>query len=58
MWTSTATGAFDPIGGTSDACKTVTAETDPGTAVYTMMSPGSTLMGLPTVTGSARCKCV
>jgi fermentation-respiration switch protein FrsA (DUF1100 family) len=41
--------AFDPIAGTSDACKTVTAETDPGTAVYTMTSPGFTLMGLPTV---------
>ncbi len=44
--------AFDPIGGTSDACKTITAESDPGTAVYTMASPGFTLMGLPTVTAT------
>ncbi|MGB9182582.1 MAG: CocE/NonD family hydrolase [Solirubrobacteraceae bacterium] len=44
--------AFDPIAGTSDACKTVTAENDPGTAVYTMTSPGFTLLGLPTVTAT------
>ena len=44
--------AFDPIAGTTDACKTVTAETDPGTAVYTTTSPGFTLMGLPTVTAT------
>ncbi len=44
--------AFDPIAGTTDACKTVTAETDPGTAVYTMTSPGFTLMGLPTITAT------
>jgi predicted acyl esterase len=44
--------AFDPIAGTSDACKTVTAETDPGTAAYTMTSPGFTLMGLPKVTAT------
>jgi hypothetical protein len=43
---------FDPIGGTSDACKTVTGESDPGTAVYTMTSPGFTLLGLPTITAS------
>jgi predicted acyl esterase len=43
---------FDPIAGTTDACKTVAAETDPGTAVYTMTSPGFTLMGLPTITAS------
>jgi predicted acyl esterase len=48
----TIAAAFDPIAGTTDACKTVTAETDPGTAVYTMASPGFTLMGLPTVTGT------
>ncbi len=48
----TVAAAFDPIGGTSDACKTVTAETDPGTAVYTMPSPGFTLMGLPTITAT------
>ncbi len=40
---------FDPIAGTTDACKTVTAENDPGTAVYTMTSPGFTMMGLPTI---------
>jgi fermentation-respiration switch protein FrsA (DUF1100 family) len=45
-------GAFDPIGGTSDACKTVTAENDPGTAVYSTTSRGFTLMGLPTVTAT------
>jgi hypothetical protein len=44
--------AFDPIGGTSDACKTVTAEIDPGTASYTMTSPGFTLLGLPTITAT------
>ncbi len=43
---------FDPIAGTTDACKSVAAETDPGTAVYTMTSPGFTLMGLPTITAS------
>jgi predicted acyl esterase len=40
---------FDPIAGTSEACKTVTAETEPDTADYTLTSPGFTLMGLPTV---------
>jgi fermentation-respiration switch protein FrsA (DUF1100 family) len=44
--------AFDPIAGTTDACKTVNAETDPGTATYAMTSPGFTLMGLPTVTAT------
>jgi fermentation-respiration switch protein FrsA (DUF1100 family) len=44
--------AFDPIGGTSDACKTVTAQNDPGTAVYTMTSPGFTLLGLPTISAT------
>jgi pimeloyl-ACP methyl ester carboxylesterase len=48
----TIAAAYDPIAGTTDACKTVTAETDPGTAVYTLTSPGFTLMGLPTVTAS------
>jgi predicted acyl esterase len=46
--------AFDPIAGTSDACKTVTAENDPNTAVYTTTSPGFTLMGLPRVTATVR----
>jgi predicted acyl esterase len=41
--------AFDPIGGTSDACKTVAAERAPGTAIYEVASRGFTLMGMPTV---------
>ena len=40
---------FDPIAGTSDACKTVAGETEPDTANYTMLSNGFTLLGLPTV---------
>jgi predicted acyl esterase len=45
--------AFDPIAGTSDACKTVPVETAPGTAVYsTTTSAGFTLLGLPTVTAT------
>lgn len=47
-----ATGAaFDPIAGTSDACKTVPVEQAAGTAVYTLGVTGSgfTLLGLPTV---------
>jgi len=40
---------FDPIGGTTDACKTVKAETELNTANYTMTSNGFTLLGLPTV---------
>jgi fermentation-respiration switch protein FrsA (DUF1100 family) len=45
---------FDPIGGTSDACKAVKAETEPNTATYTLVSPGFTLLGLPTVTASIK----
>ena len=41
--------AFDPIGGTSEACKTVTAEEEPDTANYTTTSMGFTMLGLPTV---------
>ncbi len=44
---------FDPIA-TTDACKTVTAETEPNTANYTLTSPGFTLMGLPTVTATVK----
>jgi predicted acyl esterase len=40
---------LDPIAGTSETCKTVTAETEPNTANYTVLSKGFTLMGLPTV---------
>ena len=50
---SIATG-FDPITGTSEACKTVANETEPNTANYTMTSPGFTLMGLPTVTATIK----
>jgi fermentation-respiration switch protein FrsA (DUF1100 family) len=46
--------AFDPIAGTSDACKTVTTEAEPDTAEYTMTSPGFTLIGLPTVTATIK----
>ena len=45
---------YDPIGGTSDACKAVKAETEPNTANYTLASPGFTLLGLPTVTASVK----
>jgi fermentation-respiration switch protein FrsA (DUF1100 family) len=48
----TVASAFDPIAGTSDACKTVTTESEPGTAEYSMTSPGFTLMGLPTITAT------
>jgi len=41
--------AFDPIAGTSEACKTVTAEEEPDTANYTTTSGGFTMLGLPTV---------
>ncbi len=41
--------AFDPIAGTSEACKTVGAEEEPGTANYTTTSSGFTMLGLPTV---------
>lgn len=40
---------FDPIAGTSEACKTVSAEEEPDTATYKLTSPGFTLMGLPTI---------
>lgn len=44
-----ATGVqFDAIAN-SNTCKTVRAETDPGTATYTLSSRGFTLMGLPTI---------
>ncbi len=45
----TTAAAFDPIAGTSEACKTVSAEEEPDTANYTTVSKGFTLMGLPTV---------
>jgi predicted acyl esterase len=45
---------YDPIAGTTEACKTVKAETEPNTANYTLVSPGFTLIGLPTVTASIK----
>jgi fermentation-respiration switch protein FrsA (DUF1100 family) len=47
----TASSQFDPIAN-SDACKTISAETAPGTAVYTTQSHGFTMLGLPTVTAT------
>jgi cephalosporin-C deacetylase-like acetyl esterase len=46
--------AFDPIAGTSDACTTVKAETEPDTANYTLTSSGFMLLGLPTVTATIK----
>lgn len=44
---------FDPIAGTSDACKTVTSSSALGTATYTRSAEsGFTLIGLPTVTAT------
>jgi predicted acyl esterase len=43
---------YDPIAGTTEACKAVTAETEPDTADYTLTSGGFTLMGMPTVTAN------
>jgi predicted acyl esterase len=45
--------AFDPIGGGGDACREVTAEEAPGTAVvHGPASGGYTLLGLPTVSAT------
>jgi fermentation-respiration switch protein FrsA (DUF1100 family) len=44
---------FDPIAGTSDACKTIASSTASGTATYTHdTTSGFTLLGLPTVTAT------
>ena len=44
---------FDPIAGTSDACKTISSSTAPGTATYThRTTSGFTMLGLPTVTAT------
>ena len=40
---------LDPIAGTTEACKTVTAEPALDAATYTLSSPGFTLLGMPTV---------
>jgi fermentation-respiration switch protein FrsA (DUF1100 family) len=45
---------YDPIAGTTDACKAVKGETEVNTANYTLVSPGFTLLGLPTVTASIK----
>jgi pimeloyl-ACP methyl ester carboxylesterase len=45
---------FDPIAGTSDACKAVKEELEPNTANYTMTSSGFTLLGLPKVTATIK----
>ncbi|HWE13584.1 MAG TPA: CocE/NonD family hydrolase, partial [Solirubrobacteraceae bacterium] len=58
--TVTATGdpatseQFDPIAGTTDACKSITPQSAPGTATYTRTSKGFTLLGLPTVTATIK----
>jgi predicted acyl esterase len=51
---STIAAEYDPIAGTTEACKAVKAETEPNTANYTLVSPGFTLLGLPTVTASIK----
>jgi predicted acyl esterase len=51
---STIAAEFDPIAGTTEACKTVKAETEPDTANYTLTSPGFTLLGLPTITATIK----
>ncbi len=45
---------LDPIAGTSEACKTVATETEPDTATYTLVSPGFTLLGLPTIKANVK----
>jgi predicted acyl esterase len=51
---ATIAAEYDPIAGTSDACKSVKAETEPNTANYTMTSTGFTLLGLPKVTATIK----
>lgn len=46
--------AFDPVFGTSDACKTVPAQVPPGTATYDRTSPGALMLGLPEVRARIR----
>lgn len=47
----TVAAGFDPIAGTSDACKTIPTESEPDVARYTRRTPdGFTLLGLPTIT--------
>jgi fermentation-respiration switch protein FrsA (DUF1100 family) len=41
---------FDPIGGTTDACKTIATEDEPNDATYThTFKRGFTMLGLPTI---------
>jgi fermentation-respiration switch protein FrsA (DUF1100 family) len=50
-----ASAAFDPIAGTSDACKTISSSDAAGTATYTYPTPsGFTMLGLPTVTATVQ----
>jgi predicted acyl esterase len=43
--------AFDPVFGTSEACKTIPVTAEPNTATYARgVTSGLTLMGLPTIT--------
>jgi fermentation-respiration switch protein FrsA (DUF1100 family) len=49
----TTSAQFDPIGGTSDACKTVTPAPALGIATYSLQTEaGFTMLGLPTVTAT------
>jgi hypothetical protein len=42
--------AFDPISGTSDACKTIAQNSEPNVAVYTYpLTEAVTMLGLPTI---------
>jgi predicted acyl esterase len=42
--------AFDPIGGTSDACKAIAQNAEPNVAVYSYpLSEAVTMLGLPTI---------
>ena len=46
-------GQFDPIAGTSDACKAIQSSSAPGTAVYSAdTGSGFTMLGLPNVTAT------
>ncbi len=46
----TVAAAFDPIGGTSDACKTIAQTSESNSAVYDYpVASGVTMLGLPTI---------
>jgi pimeloyl-ACP methyl ester carboxylesterase len=45
--------AFDPVFGTTEACKTIPVQSEPNTAAYSRkVTGGFTLMGLPTVSAT------